>query len=218
MRTRKTSRVAVDPRTSVLIELARGPGMGQQLVSRLRERLADATPFRAADIYPTLQELTQQGLVERVPKAGQQSRGATYRLTEQGRVESARRAAALVGLVFAPIPLPGAGAPDGLPAEEDALEYLVRDAAQLRVAFPELAWWPARALVAAWGAYTRQVRGQAYLAPQRTSGFLRFLFHYLHPMPDASARPVDLHAEEAAAYEELAASARPRLRVVRAAG
>ncbi|MFP5416460.1 MAG: PadR family transcriptional regulator [Actinomycetes bacterium] len=70
-----------DVRAAILRLLAEEPMHGYQIISELTERSAGAWTPSAGSVYPTLQLLADEGLVEAEPLGGKK----VYRLTETGQ-------------------------------------------------------------------------------------------------------------------------------------
>jgi DNA-binding PadR family transcriptional regulator len=70
-----------DVRAAVLVVLEEGPRNGYQLIQELAERSHDAWRPSPGSIYPVLQQLEDEGLVE----GSTQGTGRTYELTDAGR-------------------------------------------------------------------------------------------------------------------------------------
>ncbi len=115
-----------DVRTAVLLLLAEGPMHGYQIIHEIEERSGGAWKPSPGSVYPTLQLLTDEGLLRAEESNGRK----TYALTETG-VEQADAAAEGT----APWEVPGSATAAG------------------RARFPRRAWnsrrsrrtWPARA-------------------------------------------------------------------------
>jgi DNA-binding PadR family transcriptional regulator len=78
-----------DIRTALLGVLGEGPGHGYELMRRLEEKSGGAWRPSAGSVYPTLQQLEDEGLVTSTESDGKR----VYTLTEAGTAEAARRAA-----------------------------------------------------------------------------------------------------------------------------
>jgi DNA-binding PadR family transcriptional regulator len=72
-------------RLAILSLLSEGPKHGYQLMKEMQERSGGAYRASAGSVYPTLQQLEDEGLV----KAEMQSGRRVYQLTEEGRKELA---------------------------------------------------------------------------------------------------------------------------------
>ncbi len=70
-------------RLAILSLLADGPKHGYQLMKELEERSGGLYRASAGSVYPTLQQLEDEGLIA----AGQQEGKRVYSLTDAGRVE-----------------------------------------------------------------------------------------------------------------------------------
>ena len=70
-----------DVRTAVLTLLAEAPMHGYQIIQEISERSGGAWKPSAGSVYPTLQLLADEGLIE----ASEQGGRKTYSLTEAGR-------------------------------------------------------------------------------------------------------------------------------------
>lgn len=73
-------------RLAILSLLEEGPKHGYQLMKELQERAGGAYRASAGTIYPTLQQLEDEGLIESEKKEGRR----VYSLTDAGRAELAR--------------------------------------------------------------------------------------------------------------------------------
>jgi DNA-binding PadR family transcriptional regulator len=78
-------------RLALLSMLADQPMHGYELMRRLEERSGGIYRASAGTIYPTLQQLEDEGLVESESREGKK----VYRLTEEGRRELERRSEAV---------------------------------------------------------------------------------------------------------------------------
>src|SRR5262245_12293522 len=78
-------------RLALLSLLADGPCHGYDLMRRLEERSEGTYRASAGTVYPTLQQLEDEGLVASEERDGKR----VYRLTDAGRAELARRADAV---------------------------------------------------------------------------------------------------------------------------
>jgi DNA-binding PadR family transcriptional regulator len=78
-------------RLALLSLLAEGPRHGYELMRRLAERSQGTYRASAGTVYPTLQQLEDEGLVASSLEDGKR----VYRLTDAGRAELARRAEAV---------------------------------------------------------------------------------------------------------------------------
>jgi DNA-binding PadR family transcriptional regulator len=70
-------------RLAILSLLSEGPKHGYQLMKEMEERSGGVYKASAGSVYPTLQQLEDEGLIE----SGQQNGKRVYRLTEAGRKE-----------------------------------------------------------------------------------------------------------------------------------
>lgn len=77
---------AGEVRLAILSLLAEAPRNGYQLIKELQERSGGLYRASAGSVYPTLQQLEDEGLVELKPRDGKR----IYELTEAGRAELAR--------------------------------------------------------------------------------------------------------------------------------
>jgi len=77
-----------DIRTAVLAVLAEQPGHGYEVMQTLEERTGGAWRPSPGSVYPTLQLLEDEGLVQVEVRDGRK----VYQLTETGRTEAAQRA------------------------------------------------------------------------------------------------------------------------------
>jgi DNA-binding PadR family transcriptional regulator len=73
-------------RLALLSLVAEGPSHGYELMKKLQERAGGVYRASAGTIYPTLQQLEDEGLVSSESQEGKR----VYRLTEAGRRELAR--------------------------------------------------------------------------------------------------------------------------------
>jgi DNA-binding PadR family transcriptional regulator len=78
-------------RLALLSLLSEGERHGYELMKRLEERSEGTYRASAGTIYPTLQQLEDEGLVASVERDGKR----VYRLTDAGRAELAQRAEAI---------------------------------------------------------------------------------------------------------------------------
>ena len=76
-----------DIRTAVLAVLAEEPGHGYDVIQRLEEKTAGAWRPSPGSVYPTLQLLEDEGLVQSVERDAKR----VYEITATGREEAARR-------------------------------------------------------------------------------------------------------------------------------
>ena len=76
-----------DIRTAVLAVLAEGPGHGYDLMSRLENKSDGAWRPSAGSVYPTLQQLEDEGLATSAETEGKR----VYTITADGAAEAARR-------------------------------------------------------------------------------------------------------------------------------
>lgn len=89
-----------DIRTALLAVLAEGPGHGYDLMSRLEAKSGGAWRPSAGSVYPTLQQLEDEGLATSAESDGKR----VYTITADGATEAARR------IEQAGEPWPGSGA------------------------------------------------------------------------------------------------------------
>jgi len=73
-----------DVRAAILSLLAEAPMHGYQIIQQIEERSAGSWKPSPGSVYPTLQLLTDEGLIEVEESAGRK----TYSLTDAGRAES----------------------------------------------------------------------------------------------------------------------------------
>jgi DNA-binding PadR family transcriptional regulator len=73
-------------RLAILSLLSEGPKHGYQLMKEMQDRSGGAYRASAGSVYPTLQQLEDEGMVQ----AEMQSGRRVYRLTEEGRKELER--------------------------------------------------------------------------------------------------------------------------------
>jgi DNA-binding PadR family transcriptional regulator len=78
-----------DIRTALLAILAEGPGHGYDLISRLEEKSGSAWRPSAGSVYPTLQQLEDEGLATSAETDGKR----VYTITAAGADEATRRVA-----------------------------------------------------------------------------------------------------------------------------
>ena len=78
-----------DIRTALLAILAEGPGHGYDLISRLEEKSGGAWRPSAGSVYPTLQQLEDEGLATSAETDGKR----VYTITTAGAEEATRRIA-----------------------------------------------------------------------------------------------------------------------------
>lgn len=78
-------------RLAMLSLLSEGPKHGYQLMKEMRERSSGAYRASAGSVYPTLQQLEDEELIE----SDQQSGRRTYRLTKAGKKELEKEAPAI---------------------------------------------------------------------------------------------------------------------------
>ena len=78
-----------DVRTAVLAVLAERPGHGYEIILALEEKSGGAWRPSPGSVYPTLQQLEDEGLVRSNTAEGKR----VYELTDEGRVEGERRLA-----------------------------------------------------------------------------------------------------------------------------
>ena len=76
-------------RLAVLSLISEGPKHGYQLMKELQERSNGFYRASAGSVYPTLQQLEDEGLIEAEVQSGRR----TYRITETGKAELAKEAA-----------------------------------------------------------------------------------------------------------------------------
>jgi DNA-binding PadR family transcriptional regulator len=76
-----------DIRTALLAILAEEPGHGYEVMQRLEEKSGGAWRPSPGSVYPTLQQLQDEGLVTSTERDGKR----VFELTEAGRAEAARR-------------------------------------------------------------------------------------------------------------------------------
>lgn len=72
-------------RLAILSLLAEGPKHGYQLMKEMQDRSGGLYRASAGSVYPTLQQLEDEGLIESDPREGKR----VYRITEAGRQELA---------------------------------------------------------------------------------------------------------------------------------
>ncbi|HET7489551.1 MAG TPA: PadR family transcriptional regulator [Acidimicrobiales bacterium] len=75
-------------RTLLLTTLDEGPGHGYELMQRLEERTGGMWRPSPGSVYPTLQQLEDEGLVRSEERDGKR----VYEITEAGRAEAQARA------------------------------------------------------------------------------------------------------------------------------
>lgn len=78
-----------DIRTAVLAVLGEEPGHGYDIMSRLEAKSGGVWRPSAGSVYPTLQQLEDEGLVTSAERDGKR----VYTVTDAGRAEAARRIA-----------------------------------------------------------------------------------------------------------------------------
>lgn len=78
-----------DVRVAILAILAEQPMHGYQIIQQIEERSGGAWKPSPGSVYPTLQLLTDEGIVEVEEESGRK----TYSLTEAGRAEAADKPA-----------------------------------------------------------------------------------------------------------------------------
>ena len=78
-----------DIRTALLAVLAEGPGHGYDLISRLEDKSGGAWRPSAGSVYPTLQQLEDEGLATSAESDGKR----IYTITAAGAEEAERRVA-----------------------------------------------------------------------------------------------------------------------------
>lgn len=76
-----------DIRTALLALLVEAPGHGYDLIGRLDERSGGEWRPSAGSVYPTLQQLEDEGYVRSVERDGKR----VFEVTEEGRREAERR-------------------------------------------------------------------------------------------------------------------------------
>ena len=79
-----------DVRTALLIVLLDGPGHGYELIQALETKTEGRWRPSPGSVYPSLQMLTDEGLVTATEQEGKR----TFELTEAGRAQAAERIAA----------------------------------------------------------------------------------------------------------------------------
>ena len=79
-----------DIRAAILALLAEAPKHGYQIIREIAERSEGAWTPSPGSVYPTLQQLTDEGLVRSDETEGKR----VYELTEEGRTSAADRAPA----------------------------------------------------------------------------------------------------------------------------
>jgi DNA-binding PadR family transcriptional regulator len=82
-----------DIRTAVLAILAEEPGHGYDVIQRLEEKTEGAWRPSPGSVYPTLQLLDDEGLVQSVERDGKR----VFEITEPGRQEAMQRIEAAGG-------------------------------------------------------------------------------------------------------------------------
>jgi DNA-binding PadR family transcriptional regulator len=82
---------AGEVRLAVLSLLSEGPKHGYQIMKELQEIASGVSPASAGSVYPTLEQLEEEGLAQAGTEAGRR----VYRLTRAGRKEAASDPAAL---------------------------------------------------------------------------------------------------------------------------
>jgi DNA-binding PadR family transcriptional regulator len=78
-----------DVRTAVLAVLVERPGHGYEIIQALEEKSGGAWRPSPGSIYPTLQQLEDEGLVRSATTEGKR----VYELTDEGKAEAERRLA-----------------------------------------------------------------------------------------------------------------------------
>ena len=78
-----------DIRTAILAVLVDGPGHGYDIMSRLEEKSGGVWRPSAGSVYPTLQQLEDEGLVTSADADGKR----VFTLTDDGAAEAERRVA-----------------------------------------------------------------------------------------------------------------------------
>jgi DNA-binding PadR family transcriptional regulator len=81
-------------RLALLSLLAEGPKHGYQLMKEMRERSSGAWRASAGSVYPTLQQLEDEGLIEAEMQEGRR----VYHLTKSGKKELENEADAVRGI------------------------------------------------------------------------------------------------------------------------
>ena len=76
-----------DIRTALLAVLEDGPGHGYELIQRLEEKSDGAWRPSPGSVYPTLQLLSDEGLVAASERDGKR----VFEITDEGRAEAAER-------------------------------------------------------------------------------------------------------------------------------
>jgi DNA-binding PadR family transcriptional regulator len=76
-----------DIRTAVLATLAEGPGHGYEIIQRIEEKSEGAWRPSPGSVYPTLQLLEDEGLVEATERDGKR----VFEITDAGRAEAQQR-------------------------------------------------------------------------------------------------------------------------------
>jgi DNA-binding PadR family transcriptional regulator len=82
-----------DTRTALLAALAEAPGHGYELIQRIEEKSEGAWRPSPGSVYPTLQLLEDEGLVQATERDGKR----TFEITDAGRAEAAERIEAAGG-------------------------------------------------------------------------------------------------------------------------
>src|SRR5436309_1137662 len=77
---------AGEVRLAILSLLSEGPKHGYQLMKEMKDRSGGAYSASAGSVYPTLQQLEDEGLVEAEMQGGRR----VYKLTDEGRQELAK--------------------------------------------------------------------------------------------------------------------------------
>jgi len=77
-----------DVRTAILFLLAEGPMHGYQVIQELTERSGGMWQPSPGSVYPTLQQLEDEGMVRSAEDEGRR----VFSLTDEGRAEVERRA------------------------------------------------------------------------------------------------------------------------------
>jgi DNA-binding PadR family transcriptional regulator len=131
-----------DVRTAILAALMDEPMHGYQVIRVLEERSGGHWRPSAGSVYPTLQQLEDEGLVRSEEVDGRR----TYRLTDEGQTEAASLAATESPLVAVRLGVSDDSSPD---VRRDAIE-LARAAMQVaKVGSPAAIGEAHRLLVAA---------------------------------------------------------------------
>jgi DNA-binding PadR family transcriptional regulator len=105
MRRRDGRRRRGDIRTALLAVLAEGPGHGYELIQRIEDKSEGAWRPSPGSVYPSLQLLEDEGLVQ----ASERDSKRVYEITDAGRAEAEARIEAAGGAPWSA----GAGAGSG---------------------------------------------------------------------------------------------------------